>query len=402
MDQKILKDAIVLHITGVDRPGITSTVAQVVADEGGILVDIGQTVLHGYLTLSAIVKLPPGSDALRKILFSVSRIGFRVELGTLDADTPAYAPGAAPALCVTLIGSLNNGKAVASTAKFFAERQVNIREIRSLAQESLSGLELIVDLPARSQWQASEVAKLRGEILKLASREGVDMAVQSDDIFRRNRRLICMDVDSTFIQMEVIDELARMNGTFERVAQITERAMRGELDFKQALAERVLLLKGLSFAKAEGLLANIPLTPGVEKLVRTLKSLGFHIGLVSGGFDFLVNELKSRFHLDFAVSNQLEVKDGALTGKTLGSVVDAERKAQVLRDMAQAFRCRLEQTVAVGDGANDSLMLQTAGLGIAFQAKPKLQELAHLSLNQSALDSILFLMGYHERDLAGI
>jgi len=171
--------------------------------------------------------------------------------------------------------------------------------------------------------------------------------------------------------------------------------MRGELDFRQALHERVASLKGLPFEKAKGLLEKVPLTPGAETLVRTLKDLGFHVGLVSGGFDFFVDELKRRFGLDFAFANQLEVRDGLLTGKVSGSIVDAERKAQLLRDMAQVYRCRLEQTVAIGDGANDRLMLQEAGLGIAFHAKPKLQEVAHASFNRNWLDSVLYLMGLH-------
>lgn len=397
------EEAIVLHITGLDRPGVTASVSRTVAEEGGLLIDIGQSVLHGYLTLSAIVALPPGSDALRKILFSMSTLGLRVELGTLQGQKLQRHERPAVALWVTLLGDLTNGKAVGSTTGYFAEHHMNIREIRNLTEGDLAGLEFLVDLPVSNAVPERQLSLLRGEILALAAENGVDMAVQRDDIFRSNKRLICFDVDSTFVQMEVIDELAKLAGAGERVSAITERAMRGELDFKQALAERVMLLKGLPIEKARTLIQGAKLTPGAERLVRTLKAMGFHIGLVSGGFDFFVDALKDRFHMDFAVSNQLEVDSaGKLTGRTTGTVVDAERKAQVLRDMAQAFRCRLEQTVAVGDGANDLLMLQSAGLGIAFQAKPKLQQAAHLSLNRSSLDSILFLMGFREEDLRGI
>lgn len=396
-----LEDAIVLHITGLDRPGVTATVTRILAEEGGKLIDLGQSVLHGHLTLSAIAWLPAGSDAIRRILFAMSKLGLRAELDTLEKAAVQARPQAAvpESLCVTLLGDITNGKAVAATTGLFAARGMNIREIRSLADGELAGLELLADLPVPTARTKQELAPLRGEILSLAGELGVDMAVQRDDVFRKNKRLVCFDVDSTFIQMEVIDELARLNGAGQSVAVLTERAMRGELDFATALQKRVGLLAGLPLEKAAGILDKIPLTPGAEKLVSTLKALGFHIGLVSGGFDFLVDELKRRFGLDFAVSNKLEVVDGKLSGRTLGAVVDAERKAQVLRDMAQAFRCKMAQTVAVGDGANDSLMLQAAGLGIAFRAKPKLQTVADLSLNRSSLDSILFLMGYHERDL---
>ncbi|MBS1984764.1 MAG: phosphoserine phosphatase SerB [Bdellovibrionales bacterium] len=395
-------DAVVLHITGPDGPGVTASVARIVSQEGGELIDIGQSVLHGYLTLSAIVDLPPGTGALQKLLFAMSEKGLRVELSALPAAALQKSPEITSSMCVTLLGDLRDGKAVAATTQFFADNQLNIRDIRTLSDGDLSGLEFIADLPPDRGSKHADLAQLRGQILRLATELKVDLAVQRDDVFRRNKRLICMDVDSTFIQVEVIDELAKLAGVGDKVAQLTERAMRGELDFKQALAERVALLKGLPVEKAEKLFDQLPLTPGAEKLVRTLKAMGFHIGLVSGGFDFIVNKLKDKFHLDFAVANHLEYVNGVFTGRTVGVVVDAERKAQVIKDMAQAFRCRLEQSVAVGDGANDRLMLQSAGLGIAFMAKPKLQEIAHLSLNQSSLDSILFLMGFTDRDLRGL
>ena len=404
MKKDLFEDSIVLHITGVDRPGVTSTIAEIVAEESGTLLDIGQTVLHGHLTLSAIVGLSPRSGALRRILFSINKLGLRVEVAPFQPATsgPSAAPDAT-SLCVTLLGDLTNGRAVFALTKFFAARELNIREIRRLTDQGLSGLEFIVDLPAHLRASESEtLSQLRGEILTLAQDHEIDMAVQKDDIFRQNKRLICFDVDSTFIQMEVIDEIARIAGAGEKVAAITERAMRGELDFKQSLHERVACLKGLPFSKTQELLSNIPLMPGAENLIRKLQSIGLKIGLVSGGFDFMVNELKNRFNLNFAFSNQLEVEGGVLTGRVIGGIVDAERKAQVLRDMSHVFGCHPEQTVAVGDGANDILMLQAAGLGIAFHAKPKLQKVADLSLNRGALDSVLLMMGFREKDLRSI
>ena len=394
-------DLVVLHVTGPDRPGITSTLTGIFARENARLVDLGQSVLHGHLTLSAFVEVPPGSDVLRQTLFKVSEMGLRLEVSMYrPAENDPAQDRAACALCVTLLGALEDGVAVGRTTEYLAEKGLNIREIRTLSRRRLTGLELIVDLPPDRRLTAVEMRALRGEILALSGRLGVDMAVQRDGVGRRSKRLVCMDVDSTFIQMEVIDELARMAGCFERVAGITERAMRGELDFPSALRERVALLAGLPMEQARRLLDDVPMTPGAEVLVRTLKALGMRIGLVSGGFTFFVDEMKHRFGLDFAFANTLEVEEGRITGVVKGQIVDADRKAQVLSDMAHVYDCRLDQCVAVGDGANDMHMLRLAGLGIAFRAKPRLQAEADLSLNASSLTGILYLMGFSERDVA--
>jgi phosphoserine phosphatase len=392
-------DRIVLHIAGADRPGVTARLTEIIAEENAELVDIGQSVLHGYLMLSAIVDMPPSSNALRQMLFAVADLGLRLEVSPYRTAGSVTAP-APTALAVTVLGPLRDGGAPAKITRFMAERSMNIREIRSISEDDLDGLELLVDLPAGSAPRAAELAALRGKLLALGTELGVDLAVQRDDIFRRNKRLVCMDVDSTFMKGELIDELAELVGKKPEVAAITTRAMRGELDFKQALAERVELLRDLPLERAKTLSKKAELTPGADRFVRVLRSLGYKVGLVSGGFSFFVDELKARFGLDFAISNELEVESERLTGRVRGAVVDGERKAQVLKDMAQAFNFRLEQTVAVGDGANDVRMLETAGLGIAFRAKPKLQEVADMSLNYNErLDTLLYLMGYNARDL---
>ncbi len=399
MTQPEYPDRIVLHIAGSDRPGVTARLAEIIAEENADLVDIGQSVLHGYLMLSAIVDIPTTSSAFRKILFAVSDLGLRFEVSPYrtDHDRFNHAPAS---LAVTVLGPLADGAATARITRFMAERGMNIREIRSLSATELTGLELIVDLKPGAEPGADELMDLRGKLLALGTELGVDLAVQKDDIFRRDKRLVCMDVDSTFVKGELIDELASLVGAKEKVAHITARAMRGEIDFKQALTERVKLLEGLPFEQAKALADRSELTPGADRFVRILQGLGYRIGLVSGGFTFFVDDLKARFALDFAVSNELEVADGKLTGRVRGSIVDGERKGQVLRDMAQAYRLRLGQTIAIGDGANDILMLQSAGLGIAFRAKPKLQAVADMSLNHNErLDTLLYLMGYNARDL---
>ena len=395
-------DRIVLHIAGTDRPGVTARLTEVIAEENAELVDIGQSVLHGYLMLSAIADIPPNSNALRKILFAVADLGLRLEVSPYLTERGA--PRSPNALAVTVLGSLRDGGAPAAITRFMAERRMNIREIRSLGGEELVGLELIVDLPPNAGSSEHEITDLRGNLLKLGQQLGVDLAVQKDDIFRRNKRMVCMDVDSTFVKGEFIDELAELVGAKEQVAQITARAMRGELDFRQALTERVKLLEGVPLERVQEVVARSELTPGAERFARVLHGLGYKVGLVSGGFTVFVDQLKSKFGLDFAFSNELEVVEGKLTGRVRGAIVDGERKSQVLKDMAQAFNFRLEQTVAIGDGANDVLMLQSAGLGIAFRAKPKLQEVAHFSLNHhERLDTLLFLMGYNStRDLDSV
>jgi len=396
-------DRIVLHIAGADRPGVTARLMNTIAEENAELVDIGQSVLHGYLMLSAIVNIPQNSRALRRILFEASELGLRFEVTPFRGADTAYAAASAPSLCVTVLGPLADGIAAARITSFMAEKSMNIREIRSLSERELTGLELIADLAAGQTLPDVELASLRGAFLRMGTELGIDLAVQKDDMFRRNKRLVCMDVDSTFVRGEFIDELADLAGCKERVSEITARAMRGELDFRQALAERVKLLAGLPLATAMTLLDKIELTPGADRFVQALRSLGFKIGLVSGGFTVFVDELKRRYGLDFAFANELEIEGGKLTGRVRGTVVDGERKAQVLKDMAQVYNFRLEQTVAIGDGANDQLMLQSAGLGIAFRAKPKLQEVADMSLNHhERLDTLIFLMGLSAKDLRGI
>lgn len=391
-------DRIVLHVAGPDRPGVTARITQVIAEENAGLVNIGQSVLHGYAMLSAIIDVPAGSSVLQRLLSATSELGLRMEVSAWSGETYPKRPAGA-GLCITVLGQLGQGRATATITQYLAERCLNLREVRSLSLGTLTGLEVITDASARLS--AEELTDLRGELLAMGGQLGVDLAVQRDDIFRRSKRLVCMDVDSTFVKGEFIDELAELAGVKPQVAEITARAMRGELDFKQALVERVRLLEGLPMARARELCDRFELTPGANELVRTLRYLGFKVGLVSGGFDFFVELLKERFGLDFAFANELEVRDDRLTGRVQGTIVDSERKAQVLKDMAQVYHVRLGQTVAVGDGANDMLMLQAAGLGIAFQAKPKLQEVAHTSLNYNErLDSLLYLMGYNAEDVA--
>lgn len=396
-------DRIILHIAGPDRPGVTAKLAEVIASEHARLVNIGQSVLHGYLNLSAVVDLPTTSGALREILFSVSALGLKVDVSPFTAEMEETPFPPRSALCVSFLGALGDGSSLAQITRYIASKNLNIRQVRPLSDDGISGVELIAD-SASHELTDGDVHQLRGDLLALGHKLQVDMAIQRDDIFRRNKRLVCMDVDSTFVNGELIDELAALVGVKDQVAAITKRAMAGELDFSQALRERVKLLKGLPIDRAKGLSDQFELNPGAETFVKILKSLGFRVGLVSGGFDFFVDQLRQRFALDFAFANELETHDGVITGEVVGTIVDPQRKAQLLKDMAKTYEVRLEQTVAIGDGANDIFMLQTAGLGIAYRGKPKLQEVADMSLNhnEGRLDALLHLMGFTAQELAGI
>lgn len=305
-----------------------------------------------------------------------------------------------PALCVTLLGALEDPGAPAALFAKLDELGLIVRETRTLGRPNAHGLEIFVERRARDGIDRDAFEAVRREVLRVGAERRLDVAVQRDDLFRRNKRLLCMDVDSTFVKGEFIDELAELCGIKPAVAAITARAMRGELDFKSALRERVKLLAGLPMERAMTLCERYELSPGAEDLVRSAKRLGIRVGLVSGGFSFFVSILEKRYGLDFTFANELEVEGGRLTGNVLGTIVDAERKEQVLRDMAHVYGICMEQTVAAGDGANDILMLKAAGLGVAYQAKPKLQEVADAVLNQhDRLDSILSLMGYDAPEL---
>jgi len=301
-------------------------------------------------------------------------------------------------LWVTVLGDLANAQTLCEVGSVLHQAGLALTRVDSLGDVPLRGVNILAE--RHEPVPLVELKAIRAKLLGMSQDLRVDVAVQRDDVYRTSKRLLCMDVDSTFVKGEFIDELAALAGVKEQVAEITAQAMRGELDFEQSLRARVKLLEGLPLCRAKELCDHFELTPGAGELVQTVKQLGMRVGLVSGGFDFFVNTLKQRHGLDFAFANQLEVEDGALTGNVLGAVVDSKRKAQVLKDMSHVFDVRLEQTIAAGDGANDIEMLQTAGLGIAYQAKPRLQEIADTRFNQNdRLDTLLYLMGFDARKL---
>jgi phosphoserine phosphatase len=287
--------------------------------------------------------------------------------------------------------------ALARVSGILAEKQVNIERISKLTQGQLRCVEFLVTVPPEL-----DVKAMTRTLLGEGSSLGVDIAVQKEGLYRRAKRLIVMDMDSTLIQIEVIDELARLAGVGAEVEAITERAMNGELDFPGALRARVALLAGLPAAALEEVYRTIPFTPGAKTLVRVLKRLGFRTAVISGGFSFFTDRLKEELGLDYAFANALEIDNGRVTGAVLGTIVDGVRKAELLEEIARREGITLDQVIAIGDGANDLPMLGKAGLGIAFNAKARVREQADTHINQQSLDSILYLLGLSERDMTEI
>ncbi len=387
----------ILHLSGRDGPGITAALTRALADNNAKLIDLGQALLHDFLNLSAIVDVPTNSSLIKELLVLSQAKHMRFEIIPFN-EAHQKSLNAKQRLCLTLLGNLGSETVATITAEL-ATLSLNLGEIRTLSNQSLEGLELFCEAPD-GVFTEESLDTIKEKLYRKAHILGCDISIQRDSIFRRNRRLVVFDVDSTFIPFEIIDELGSLVGKGKEIADITERAMQGELDFRAALNERVKLLAGLSMERAKLALQNIKPNPGAEKLIKVLKSLGCRIGLVSGGFDFFVSDLRTRYGLDFSFSNKLQVKNGVITGEVEGPVVDATRKAQILKDMCEAYQCQLEQSVAVGDGSNDVEMLKIAGLGIAYQAKQKAQQAADVRFNHSQLDDVLYLMGFRAEEIS--
>jgi phosphoserine phosphatase len=391
-------DRILVTVTGRDRPGVTATLTGILAQGGAALYDIEQVVVHEQLTLCLLVGLGGSRDVLKEMLFAAKELGMELEFTPVvaaEAHRPAVPAG--QMYVITAIGPALGASHIHAIASTLASEQANIEKISRLSEESLASVEIHARLPA-----AGDPERLKRSLLAQAMRASFDVSLQRESLYRRSKRLVVMDMDSTLIRIEVIDELARAAGVGAEVSRITERAMQGEMDYDQSLRQRVALLKGLEVRVLDQIAADLPLTEGAETLVRVLKRLGFRIAVISGGFSRAAEALKRRLSLDYAFSNNLEVEDGKLTGKVVGPIVNAQRKAELLELIAQLEGVVLDQVIAVGDGANDIQMLERAGLGIAFRAKSKLREAADTSLSGAGLDAILYLLGISAREIAEV
>lgn len=388
---------VVVTVTGPDVPGITSGLTEILSRDGVRLLDMEQAVTHGLLSLSLVIQFVGGDSSstavLKDLLFKAKELGVSLDFKVVEGD--AQLRSTAHQFAITLMSEDLQAKHVAEISAVLARRKVNIDSIRKLNEGGLSCLELITYTSSQI-----DVSALKDELLKVASKfPRVDIAVQRENLYRRAKRLVVMDMDSTLITVEVIDEMAKVAGVGDKVAEITERAMAGEIDFDESLRQRVALLKGLTETEMRALAEKIPLTPGAEVLIKTLKRLGYKIALISGGFSYFGERLKEKLGLHYVYTNELEIVDGKVSGRTKGSIINAQRKADLLELIAQQEGCSLESVIAIGDGANDILMLKKAGLGIAFNAKAKTREAASAAINQKTLASILYLLGITDKDI---
>ncbi|MEM6960758.1 MAG: phosphoserine phosphatase SerB [Myxococcota bacterium] len=385
-----------LTISGPDTPGITAELTKVIAESQTQLLDIEQVVVQGQLTLCLLLALDASetnaNPILRDLLFTAKRMGMELEFRVLKAQSQNHSYKRR--FAVTAIGDGLDASGIHAIAEELARYQANIEHIRRLNSGALTSLEVIVSFTP-----SSEPVSLREDLLKATAHLDIDIAVQRERLTRRSKRLVVLDMDSTLIRIEIIDELARSHGVVDKVAAITHRAMSGELDFTQSLRERVQLLKGMKWSDVEAVAADLPITEGAPEMLRVLHTLGYKTGVISGGFLFAANRLKERLGIEYAYANQLEVQGDQLTGRVLDPIITPQRKADLLETIAQGEGIHLEQTIAIGDGANDLAMLDKAGLGIAFHAKPKLKEAADTALSAGGLDRILYLLGHHQREI---
>ncbi|MEN0065183.1 MAG: phosphoserine phosphatase SerB [Myxococcota bacterium] len=383
---------VLVTVTGRDAPGITAALTQVVAEQGVILRDVEQVVVHGQLTLCLLLETSSDAFVLKELLFAASQRGLTLQLAEMRDEAPSRSQRR---VAVTALGNPLEARHLSALAKVLAEHGANIVAMDRLSGEALDALEVRADVTGDG-----DVAALSSALLGLALTDDLDLAVQPWGLVRRGMRLCAMDMDSTLVQVEVIDELARHHGVGEQVARITADAMAGGLDYEASLRRRVALLEGLRADAVDQVADQLPLTDGAEVLVSTLKHLGYKTAVISGGFDVAARRVQARLGLDHACSNTLEVKDGVLTGRVLEPIVTPERKVQLLERIARDEGVDLSQTIAIGDGANDLKMIERAGLGIAFHAKATLRDAADTALTAGGLDRVLYLLGIRARDLA--
>lgn len=382
-----------MTVTGPDRPGITSSLTQILARSDVALLDIEQVVVQSQLTLCLLIDIDvqcEKSEVLVKdLLFEARKLGQEISFKEIDGYSKKKNGTPKIHYALTALGEPICADAIHLMSTIVASHEGNIDSIRRLSGLGLSSLEVSMTLP-----KVHGLADgLKEELLQKMAEHGVDIALQRETLTRRNKRLVALDMDSTLIQVEVIDELARIHGVYDEVAQITKEAMNGGFDFTESLKRRVKLLKGLDSKNLYELADRLPLTKGANNLIKVLKGLGYKVGIISGGFSIAADRLRDNLGLDFAYANRLEVEDGKLTGRVVMPVVDAEKKADLLEWVAHKEHIPVEQTVAIGDGANDALMLAQAGLGIAYHAKGALKKCAHTSVSNGGLEKILYLLG---------
>lgn len=400
-------EIILASLSGEDKPGVTAALTAVLAKHNANILDLGQANIHHSLSLAIMFEANNTGEVIKDLLFKATEIGVIIRFSPVSKenylDWVKYQTKK-NRYVVTLLGRKLTPSQISAAAQIANKYNLNIEKIvRLTGRMPLNEAER----PSRSCYEFAirgtpiDTELLKADFMSLASRQGIDIAFQEESMYRRMRRLICFDMDSTLIQTEVIDELAERAGVGDRVKSITESAMRGEIDFSESFKQRVSLLKGLEESVLKEIAENLPITEGMARLVRILKKSGYKMAILSGGFTYFGNYLKEKYGFDYVYANELEIIDGKLTGNYIGDIVDGKRKAELLRLLSQVEKVDIRQTVAVGDGANDLPMLATAGLGIAFHAKPKVKQNAKQSLSIVGLDGILYFLGFRDAMLVG-
>lgn len=400
-------EIILLNITGKDHPGITSMLTQILSNYQVNILDIGQSVIHDQLSLGIMFEHPSenkSASVLKDLLLKAYELDINIKFTPIERneyDTWVMHQGKERYI-ITLIARKITSLQLAKVSEVIFKQGLNIDTISRLTgrvnlNKSNNKSKASVEFSVRGNPKSK--AQIRECFIKVAQETGADIAFQEDNIYRRNRRLVCFDMDSTLIQTEVIVELAKRAGVGNEVHEITEQAMNGAIDFNESFKQRVSLLKGLDESVMKEIAENLPITEGAERLFKVLKKYGYKTAILSGGFTYFGEYLQRKLGIDYIFANNLEIKDGKLTGQHLGDIVNGEIKAEMLKKIAFKEDIHIEQTIAVGDGANDLPMLNTAGLGIAFHAKPKVKENAKQSISTIGLDAVLYLMGFRDREI---